>query len=284
MKKTFLLVLTLLIFALNASAQNDSLNFVKAQWETKKIAPGVKWKHYWFKNNLFHSNQNINILEINSRRKAKLILGYEVKTLKPVADFAAESNAIAAINGGFFDVKNGGSVDLIKVDGIGLEPNHLTKNGGRVDHQKGALLFNNGILSIGKWDGTPNWEAKIPGDIMVAGPVLMYHKVMEHLDTASAFIKTRNPRTGVAVTKNRVLLITIDGRNENAAGVTIVEMAKIVKWLNARDGINLDGGGSTTMWIKGTTPNNVVNYPTDNKKWDHEGVRKVANAVLVKVR
>jgi exopolysaccharide biosynthesis protein len=143
------------------------------------------------------------------------------------------------------------------------------------------LLFNNGILRIGKWDGTPNWEANIPGDIMVAGPMLMYHNAMEHLDTASAFIKTRNPRTGVAVTKNRVLLITIDGRNENAAGVTIVEMAKIVKWLNAQDGINLDGGGSTTMWIKGTTANNVVNYPTDNKKWDHDGVRKVANVVLV---
>jgi exopolysaccharide biosynthesis protein len=284
MKTLFLFLFAMLTFAVNVSAQNDSLTFVKAHWETKKIATGVKWKHYWFKNNLFHSNQNINILEINPRRKAKLSLGYEVKKLKPVADFAVESNAIAAINGGFFDVKNGGSVDLIKVDGIGLEPNHLTKNGGRVDHQKGALVFNNDLLSISKWDGTTDWEGKLKGDIMVVGPVLMYHNVIEHLDTASAFIKTRNPRTGVAITKNRILLITIDGRNDNAAGVTIVEMAKIVKWLNAQDGINLDGGGSTTMWIRGTTPNNVVNYPTDNKKWDHEGVRKVANVVLVQKR
>lgn len=284
MKKQLLLLLTAFVFALNAAAQTDSLTFVKTKWETKKIAPGVKWKHYRFKNNLFRSNQNINILEINPRRKAKLVLGYEVKKLKPVADFAAESNAVAAINGGFFDVKNGGSVDLVKVDGIGLEPNHLTKKGGRVSHQKGALLFDNGLLSIGKWDGTPDWESKLKGDIMDAGPVLLYHNIMEPLDTASAFIKTRNPRTGVAVTKNRVLLITIDGRNDNAAGVTIVEMAKIVKWLKAQDGINLDGGGSTTMWVRGTTPNNVVNYPTDNKKWDHEGARKVANAVLVQKR
>ena len=281
MKRGLFLLALITLLALNATAQTDSIVFVNAKWETKKMGPGVKWKHYWFKNNLFNSNQNINILEINPRRKVKMALGYETKTLKPVADFAAESNAIAAINGGFFDVKNGGSVDLIKVDGIGLESNHLPKSGIRVDHQKGALLFNNGMLSIAKWDGSADWETKLPGDIMVAGPMLLYHKAMEQLDTASAFIKTRNPRTGVAVTKNKILLITIDGRNENAAGVTIVEMAKIVKWLKAQDGINLDGGGSTTMWVKGTTPNNVVNYPTDNKKWDHEGARKVANVVLV---
>ncbi|MES2425849.1 MAG: phosphodiester glycosidase family protein [Bacteroidota bacterium] len=281
MKKQLLLLFIIASCTLSAAAQTDSLNFVKAKWETKKIASGVKWKHCWFKGNLFGSNQNINVLEIKPHGKYKLALGYEVKVLKPVADFAAETNAIGAINGGFFDVKNGGSVDLIKVDGIGLESNHLPKSGARVDHQKGALLFNNGILSIAKWDGSPDWESKLPGDLMVAGPMLIYHNVMENLDTTSAFIKTRNPRTGVAVTKNIILLITIDGRNENAAGVTIVEMAKIVKWLNAQDGINLDGGGSTTMWVKGITPNNVVNYPTDNKKWDHEGARKVANVVLV---
>jgi exopolysaccharide biosynthesis protein len=282
MKKSLLPVFICLLFAFNAIAQTDSLTFVKAHWETKKITGGVKWKHYLFKKNLFHSNQNINILEINPHKKIKLALGYEVKKLKPVVDFAKEENAIAAINGGFFDVKNGGSVDLIKVDGIGLAPTQLTNSGKRVDHQKGALIFNNGILSIGRWDGSTDWESKLNGDVMVAGPMLMYHNVLEKLDTASVFIKTRNPRTGVAVTRNRILLITIDGRNDNAAGVTIVEMAKIVKWLKAKDGINLDGGGSTTMWIDHQTENGVVNYPTDNKKWDHEGARKVANVVLVK--
>jgi hypothetical protein len=28
--------------------------------------------------------------------------------------------------------------------------------------------------------------------------------------------------------------------------------------------------------------NGIVNFPTDNKKWDHEGQRKVANVVLLK--
>jgi exopolysaccharide biosynthesis protein len=278
MKKLLLVFFIGISFAMDASAQTDSLTFVKAKWETKRITGGVKWKHYWFKNDLFNSNQNINILEINPRRKVKLALGYETKTLKPVAEFAKETNAIAATNGGFFDVKNGGSVDLIKVDGIGLAAN---QGSGRVEHQQGALVFNNGTLDIAKWDGIPNWESKLQGDIMVAGPVLVDHGRMEPLNAAAEFVKTRHPRTGVAVTRNRVLLITIDGRNDNAAGMSLMEMGKIIKWLNAKEGINLDGGGSTTMWITGQTTNGVVNYPTDNKKWDHEGARKVANAVLV---
>jgi exopolysaccharide biosynthesis protein len=283
MKKHLLFLFTALLFAFDATAQNDSITFVNAKWETKKITGGLLWKHYQFKSNLFKSSQNINILEINPKRKVKLVLGYSAKKLKTVSDFAKEENAIAAINGGFFDIKNGGSVDLIKVDGIGLAPNQLG-GGSRVEHQQGALVFDNGVLSIAKWDGSPDWETKLTGDIMVAGPILAYNNNYNQVDTNSAFVKARHPRTGVAITKNRILLITIDGRNDKAAGMSLTEMTKIIKWLKASNGINLDGGGSTTMWVKGQTDNNVVNYPTDNKKWDHEGARKVANVVVVKER
>jgi exopolysaccharide biosynthesis protein len=74
----------------------------------------------------------------------------------------------------------------------------------------------------------------------------------------------------------------VDGRNEQSAGMTLPELANIIKWLKAQDGINLDGGGSTTLWISNQPDNGVVNYPTDNKKWDHAGERKVANVVIVK--
>ena len=62
----------------------------------------------------------------------------------------------------------------------------------------------------------------------------------------------------------------------------LFELTKLMRWLNANDAINLDGGGSTTLWINNYMGNGVVNYPTDNKKWDHEGQRKVANVVLLK--
>jgi exopolysaccharide biosynthesis protein len=53
-----------------------------------------------------------------------------------------------------------------------------------------------------------------------------------------------------------------------------------MRWLKAIDAINLDGGGSTTLWVNNEI--GVVNFPTDNKKWDHEGQRKVANVLLLK--
>lgn len=280
MKKHSLALFAFLSFCLTASAQTDSITFVNAKWETKTIAPGVQWKHYSFKHNLFDTNENVNILEINPNKKIKLAVGYEKQVLKQAGVFATQANAIAAINGGFFDVKNGGGVDMIKVNGEVISENRLSKSGQRAIHQKAALLFNKGVLSIAKWDGTSDWESHLEGDIMDAGPLLIYHNNMEHLDSG-AFVRLRHPRTAVAVTHNRVLLITVDGRNVNSGGVNLHELAKILKWLNATDGVNMDGGGSTTLWINNQSPNGVVNYPCDNKKWDHEGARKVANVVLV---
>jgi exopolysaccharide biosynthesis protein len=46
--------------------------------------------------------------------------------------------------------------------------------------------------------------------------------------------------------------------------------------------MNLDGGGSTTMYIKKQSDNGVVNYPSDNKQFDHYGERKVANIIYIK--
>ena len=54
-----------------------------------------------------------------------------------------------------------------------------------------------------------------------------------------------------------------------------------MRWLGADYAINLDGGGSTTLYVEGASDNGVVNHPTDNRKFDNKGERKVANAILV---
>jgi exopolysaccharide biosynthesis protein len=63
--------------------------------------------------------------------------------------------------------------------------------------------------------------------------------------------------------------------------MSIPELQHLLKWLGCRDAINLDGGGSTTMYVKGQPEEGVVNFPSDNKKWDHEGQREVANAIVI---
>jgi hypothetical protein len=64
---------------------------------------------------LFSSSQYVNILEVKKRRKG-FDLGFEKQLLKYTSDFGKEANAIAALNGTFFDITNGGSVDYIRSD------------------------------------------------------------------------------------------------------------------------------------------------------------------------
>ena len=115
--------------------------------------------------------------------------------------------------------------------------------------------------------------------MLLNGPLLFLNGMKEELDT-TAFTRLRNPRTCVGLKPNgRVVLLTVDGRNDNSAGMSLFELTKLMKWLGCTSAINFDGGGSTTLWVNNK---GVINYPTDNKKWDHEGERKVANVILVK--
>ncbi|MEW6059119.1 MAG: phosphodiester glycosidase family protein [Actinomycetota bacterium] len=83
----------------------------------------------------------------------------------------------------------------------------------------------------------------------------------------------RNPRTGVGMTQDgKVLLVVVDGRQHKwSVGATMHEFAEIFMRLGATSALNLDGGGSTTMVVRG----NVVNRVSDG------GERSVSTALLV---
>ena len=282
--KRLIFSIQLLLLSSVAFAQTDSLAIVKTRWNVKKISNGVKLRQFNFDKILFNSNQNISVLEVKQRGRGRYFdLAYDPRVLRKTSEFGKEANALAAINGTFFDIKNGGSVDYIESDNRVINENRTGANGARSMHQKAAVLFNSGKLSVKKWNGETGWEQSLVAeDLMVTGPLLLLDGKSQDLDTANVFNKTRHPRSAIAITKNkRVLLITVDGRQENSAGVSLFELTKILNWLGARDGINLDGGGSTTLWVNGKSTSGVVNYPSDNKKWDHEGERKVANVLLL---
>ena len=283
MKRVHTFFLSFLI-ATVCVAQSDSLTFVTAKWETEKIDKGVALKKYLFKGDLFSSNQSINIVEVKKSKKIIFAFGFETKELKLTSDFGKTANAIAALNGTFFDIKNGGSVDFLKVDGKVINENRI-QNDKRAVHQKAAIMLEGNELKIEKWDGQPTWESSLSSDnIMLSGPLLIFKNQVEPVDSSS-FTYTRHPRTAIVVTNtDRVLFVTVDGRDPNAAGMSLIELGKVLKWLGAKDGINLDGGGSTTLWIYNQPEGGIVNYPSDNKTWDHAGERKVANVVLIKKR
>ena len=72
---------------------------------------------------------------------------------------------------------------------------------------------------------------------------------------------------------NTIWLVTVDGRQpEQSVGMTLVELRALAHRLGLVNALNLDGGGSTTMWVQGQ----VVNRPSDPT-----GPRKVSDALLV---
>lgn len=95
----------------------------------------------------------------------------------------------------------------------------------------------------------------------------------EEEKTNKSFVETRHPRTAVAKLKDgKFLMITVDGRSEASGGISLPDLAAFLLELGATDAMNLDGGGSTTMFLDGK----VVNRPSDK-----EGERAVSDAILV---
>ncbi len=68
----------------------------------------------------------------------------------------------------------------------------------------------------------------------------------------------RNPRTAIGYTKdNHLIMLTADGREGASIGLTLIELAELMKELGCVNAMNLDGGGSTVMYVNGK----VVNKP-----------------------
>ena len=74
-------------------------------------------------------------------------------------------------------------------------------------------------------------------------------------------MRARNPRTAMGLTRDRrtFLLVTVDGRSAASAGMYGTELARLMELLGAWQAFNLDGGGSTTMWVRGR---GVINAPS----------------------
>ena len=90
----------------------------------------------------------------------------------------------------------------------------------------------------------------------------------------TSFAELRHPRTLIGTAADRAIwLVTVDGRQpERSVGMTLVELRTLARRLGLVNALNLDGGGSTTMWVQGQ----VVNNPSEAT-----GQRKVSDALLV---
>jgi len=89
-------------------------------------------------------------------------------------------------------------------------------------------------------------------------------------------INLRHPRSAIGWSDEFVFLVEVDGRQGNlSVGMSFPELAGYMLKLGCTEAMNLDGGGSATLWVLG----NVINSPSEGRE------RPAANAlVLTEIR
>ncbi|HVE64708.1 MAG TPA: phosphodiester glycosidase family protein [Mycobacteriales bacterium] len=165
------------------------------------------------------------------------------------------------------------AVDLVQCDGQPLPPSAFRGDvlsaaiGGSKETYLRSLTPGESLTHRWSLAGAPGVLDAIGGSQMIVrggAPV-------SGLDANTSF-HGPNPRTAVATAAGKVFLVVVDGRAPgHSAGMTLRQLADFLVSLGATSGLNLDGGGSSTMVVNGA----ITNRPSDGNE------RGVANALVL---
>ena len=170
------------------------------------------------------------------------------------SETAADNNAILAVNGDYYGANSTG---------------YVIRNG-VVYRDTVRENSNNGDLAIYK-DGSFKiiYEDQISADQLVKdgvvnllafGPALVENSEIavgtnEEVGQAMA----SNPRTAIGIIdENHYIIVVSDGRTSESKGLSLYQMAEVMKSYGVKTAYNLDGGGSSTLYFNGQ----VINKPT----------------------
>ena len=187
--------------------------------------------------------------------------------------------AFAGINGSYFNMDSLTHVTFVKDDGFitgATTPEETFRT-------NGAVILNPENIRVDACDTTEvfeqDWEALASGPVLVdEGDSRLYGPDSEGWES---FYDKRHPRSLLGKdVDGGVWMVVVDGRFPGEAeGMTIAELTVLAESLGLVEAINLDGGGSSTLWV---LPAGVLNHPSDNRRFDHEGQRIVPNAIVVR--
>ncbi len=121
-------------------------------------------------------------------------------------------------------------------------------------------------------------EPQLEGEIvhaMEAGPGLLKEGNVEITAAEENFqddiVEGRAPRSAIGITaENKLIMITVDGRQpQRSVGITLDNLAKMLQNFGAQEAMNLDGGATARMLVRGFT----MNVPSAE--------RLISNAIII---
>jgi len=220
--------------------------------------------------------------------------GHEYRALK-TSEALLANDWQAAVNGGYFLPFAGGSPgggDYIPQPGQGTNVSGAAIHNGRtvspiepdLDRRVNAIVCVWREAKVAIMDGQ-DCGPRVR-EAMAAGPRLLKDgQRLSYTTFDATYGAARHPRTALGLDARRRLawLVTVDGRQPGfSEGANLDELTDILISLGARDAINLDGGGSTTMVVRSAEGHLILNRPI------HTGVpgreRPSANHLGVRAR
>ena len=165
------------------------------------------------------------------------------------------------------EVRSGGNTSL--------SPDTMTLSLGPTAKDRAQAIGTNVSLSISTASSPSLAVARAA---LSGGPVLVRGgkrlKIRAAADDAYEFssMLERHPRSAIGWNQHWYFLVVVDGRqHELSEGMTLEELSEYLLKLGCEEALNLDGGGSATLWYEGE----VRNSPCDGYE------RTIANSIVV---
>lgn len=167
---------------------------------------------------------------------------------------AAENNAILAVNGDYYGANSSGYV---------IRNGVVYRDSVREDDSNGDLaIYKDGSFKIIYEDQVSADQLVQDGvvNLLAFGPSLVENgEISVDTNTEVGQAMSSNPRTATGIIdENHYIIVVSDGRTSESKGLSLYQMAEVMKSYGVKTAYNLDGGGSSTLYFNGQ----VINKPT----------------------
>lgn len=194
---------------------------------------------------------------------------YGRNVTEKTSEIAESAGAILAINGDYYGAQEDGCVFR-----NGVLYRNTSSSG-----QEDLVIYEDGSFAIINETDVTGEELLADGaqQVLSFGPALIENGtvvVSENDEVGKA--KTSNPRTAIGIVDNlHYMFVVSDGRTDENAGLSLLQLSEFMKEFGVTTAYNLDGGGSSTMYFNGK----VINNPTTNGRSIAE--RSVSDIVYI---
>jgi exopolysaccharide biosynthesis protein len=252
----------------------DSMAFMRANWSNTELENSIVIRQA-SKIKMWNTMQTVTLA---SYPQNALVSNFsQPNALSNTSDQGVKNDCVLALNGSFFDA-SGKPTTFVMVDKKVLSEANVSDANGLIAFNDNGETWNLEIKPFSTAD-IPNIKSNYTS-ALEAGPLLVYNNEIQSFPQTEYYTKKEARSIIGTNTSGNIVMAVIDGNIPNYAdGVTIPEAATIAKLMGMVNAVSLTGGNSSTLWH---TTMGILNYPSGNGTFDHEGESAVSNIVLAK--